>query len=134
MTETDPQQTLLLSKVIGLFLVIVGVAILFRRHYLASVFVTIADERLTRGVLALIELLAGLFLVVMHNEWSSLPAGIISFIGWMAVAESVSYLLLPDRVINPFIRAINTPGWYFFGGMLAIALGLYLAAHGFALF
>ena len=127
-------QTLLLARVLGLYLVIVGAAIMLRRNNLATVFTGLAEARLVRAILALIELLAGLFLVVMHNEWSSLPAGIISALGWLAVAESMAYLLLPDDAVSRVVNMINRPSLYLLGGALGVALGVYLAGVGFAVF
>lgn len=134
MMGTDLQQTLLLAKVLGIALVIVGAALIVRRRYFPPVFAGIIEQRLLRAVIALIELFTGLFLVVLHNDWSSWPAGIISFIGWMAVAEGTAYLLLPDALVAKAVRAFSTSGWYFAGGMLAVALGLYLAAYGFGFY
>lgn len=124
-------ETIVLSRVLGIFLVIVGAAVLLRRHYFIPVFGAIVQERLVRAVVALIELLAGLFLVVVHNDWSSLQAGIITLFGWMAIVESSAYLLLPDSAVRKFIRFISTPAWYAAGGALAIVLGAWLALHGF---
>ncbi len=78
-----------------------------RRRYFMPVLGGFAEARLTRMMYAFIELLAGLFLVVGHNLWSSAPAAIISFIGWMTVAEAAAYLLLPDEAVDRFVRTFN---------------------------
>ncbi len=49
----------------------------------------------------------------------------------MAVIEATAYLLLPDDLVERFIGTFNTPSWYISGGVLAIAIGIYLAAFGF---
>jgi hypothetical protein len=123
--------TILLAKVLGLFLIIVGAAIMLRRRYFLPVFGAYPEQRLIRAVVSLAQLLAGLFLVTMHNVWSPLPAAIITIIGWMAMIEAGIYLLLPDDMVTRFIRTFNTEGWYVTGGVLAIAVGAYLAAFGF---
>lgn len=129
----DMPLTVLLSRVFGIFFVVVGATILLRRHYYIPVYADFVRERLTRAVISLIEFLAGLFLVVMHNEWSSLAAGIISLVGWMALLEGFIYLALPDRHVGKFFNTFNKPGWYVFGGLLAVAAGIYLAVYGFGL-
>ena len=123
--------TLLLAKVLGIFLIVVGAAILLRRRYFLPVFGSYPEQRLTRAVVSLAQLLAGLFLVVMHNGWSPPAAAIITIIGWLVVIEAGIYLLLPDDVVGRFIGTFNTEGWYIAGGLLSIALGIYLAAFGF---
>lgn len=126
-------QTILLSRTLGLFLLIVGVLVVIRRHYFIPVFATFARERLLRVVLSLLELLAGLFLVATHNDWSSLPAGIISAVGWILIAEGIAYAALPDEWIERLLTTFNTPAWYVGGGVLAVAAGVYLAGHGFGM-
>jgi hypothetical protein len=123
--------TILLAKVFGIFLTIVGAAIILRRRYFLPVFGSYPEQRLTRAVVSLAQLLAGLFLVVMHNRWSPLAAVIITIIGWMALIEALIYLLLPDYLVARFIHTFNKPGWYVFGGGLAMVTGACLAAFGF---
>ena len=124
-------QTILLSKVFGLFLIIVSTTILLQRHDFMNAVAVFARDRLIRIVISAVELLAALFLVMMHNEWSSIPAVIITLFGWMALMESIVYLALPNRVVEPLIAAFNIPMLYVFGGVLALVLGIYLAAFGF---
>ncbi len=85
--------TLFLSKVLGIALIIMGTAIMVRRRYFIPVFGAFVEERLTRAVVSMIELVAGLFLVLSHTAWSPPPAAIISVFGWMAVIEATAYLL-----------------------------------------
>lgn len=125
--------TVVLSKVLGIFLVIVGAAILLRRRYYLPVYGAFVHERLLRAVTSLAEILAGLFLVVLYDEWSSLPAAILSLIGWFALLEGLMYTLLPDSFLEKFFGIFNVPAWYVAGGLLAVATGSYLAASGFGL-
>ena len=123
--------TVLLAKVLGPFLMVVGAAIMVRRDHFIEVFAAFPEERLTRAVMSLAELLAGLFLLAVHNVWTPLPAAIVTTIGWLAIVESLAYLLLPDAAVGRLIATFNTPGWYIAGGTLALAVGAYLTAFGF---
>ena len=127
------ETTLFLSQVLGLFLLIVGSAVLYRKQYLVPVIGEFVEERLMRMVMGILELLAGLFLVLAHTDWSSIPAGIITAIGYLLVIEGTAYLLLPDAAMRWVIRTFNVRLWYHLGGVLAIMLGAYLCAYGFAL-
>ncbi|CFX11994.1 putative membrane protein [Candidatus Filomicrobium marinum] len=123
--------TVLLAKVLGIFMIIVGAAVVVRRHYFISVIDTFIEQRLTRLVLSMVELLAGLFLVVSHNDWSSPPAILITVCGWLAVIEATTYLFLPDAMFAKFLRALRNPTGYAIGGLVSVVLGLYLAGYGF---
>lgn len=126
--------TLLLSKVLGMFLVIVGLTAVLRSQHFTRVAQAFAEEPLTRLVLALAELLAGLFLVATHNDWSSLPAILVTLLGWMAVIEGSVYLLLPDDILKRLVQQFRSPAWYAGGGLVSILIGAYLAAFGFGWF
>lgn len=125
--------TLLLAKVLGPFLVIGGAAALLRRHWFIDVFAGLWRSGLPRMIWALLELLGGLFLVVVHNEWSSLPAAAITLLGWMTMIEGALLLLLPDPAVKRYIALFNKPHWYLGGGVVAMLVGLWLAALGFGL-
>jgi hypothetical protein len=126
--------TVYLARVLGLFLILTGAAMALRRRYFMPVIAGFVEQRLTRVLYAFIQLLAGLFLVVGHNEWSSPPAAIITIMGWLTVLEAAVYLLLPDETVDRYVRTFNVPGWYAGGGIAVILLGLYLAGFGFGWF
>jgi hypothetical protein len=122
-----------LAKVLGLVLILVGAAILLRVRYFIDVVSAFARERLTRFLLSVIELMAGLFLVIGHNVWWPVPAAVITLLGWAAIAESLCYLLLPDMQIARLMAMMNKPPVYYAGGVLSVIVGIYLADYGFAL-
>jgi hypothetical protein len=67
----------------------------------------------------------------MRNTWSHFTGAIITLVSWMAVAEAAAYLLLPDTLVARFIGTFNTAFWYIVGGLVAMAVGLYLVGFGF---
>jgi len=123
--------TLLLSKVLGIFLLIIGLAAVLRKRQFAMVVDVFVQERFTRLVAAIAELLAGLFLVMTHNDWSSLPAILVTLLGWIAVIEGSLSLLLPDDILKKLIQPFRNPAWFVGGGLVSIVIGAYLSAYGF---
>lgn len=128
------ETTILLAKVLGLFIIIVGVIVMVRREYFIPLISVFVKERFTRLVMSVVELVAGLFLVVTHSIFTSAPAAIISAFGWIAVIESILYLAAPDKTLQKMISRFNSPTFYLFGGLASIILGLYLANYGFGWF
>jgi hypothetical protein len=53
------EATILLSRALGLCLIIIGAAIILRRRYFLSVFAAHAEQRLVRTVASMIELTVG---------------------------------------------------------------------------
>jgi hypothetical protein len=124
-------QTMLFAKVLGAFMIIVGLSMVLRRQVMVEVAIRYAEDRPLRIFFAAIELLAGLLLVALHNVWDPTPALIVTLVGWLAVAESTAYLMLPDRLVLPFLRSFANPAIIAASGALAALAGLYLAVVGF---
>lgn len=123
--------TVLLAKVIGSYMVIGGVALLVRKRFFMSAFSSIIEDKGQRFLLAAIDLIFGLFLINMHNDWTTLPAGIVSFIGWSAVAKGVISMFVRDATLEKFARTFKEKKWYFAEGIVVVVVGLYLVGYGF---
>jgi hypothetical protein len=127
------ETTVILSKVLGAYIIIAGAIILLRKEYFVPVMGHFVQEKLLRIIIAFCELLAGLFLVALHFDFSSMPAGIISMLGVAAVLEGIAYLALPDKTLTKWVKLFNKPSLYLWWGIAALALGLYLVGYGFGL-
>jgi len=123
--------TILLSKVLGLYISAVCLAVLLRRDAFVELVGKFARDRSLRAIFSGLGLLGGLFLVTLHRAWSPAPAFIVSLLGWMAVLECLAYLLLPERAVQSFLAAFEKPGPLVALGAAGLLLGLYLAASGF---
>ena len=123
--------TLYLAKVLGVYLLVTGAALLIRRGYFIPVLGAFVEDRSHRMTMGLLELFAGLALIMAHTIWSPLPAALITVIGIVTALEGFLYLVLTDEVIEKYIRMFNVRAWYVAGGLIAIALGTYLSAFGF---
>lgn len=123
--------TILLSKVFGIYLIIAGLACLTRQKWFMHVVHRFVEENLLRLVVAIAEFVAGLFLIFNHNLWGNFAEGLVSLFGWLLALEGALYLFLPDRGVKKLVGFFNKKGWYAFGGLLSIVLGIYLIRIGF---
>lgn len=126
-------QVIFLSRVLGLALIVLGLTIMIRRHYYIAVYPLIVTERMTRMVFATFALIGGLVIALADPLWQTLPSLIISLIGWMAALEGLVYLALPDDQLAKLVAIFNKPAAYIVGGLVAMIIGIYLAAIGFGL-
>lgn len=126
-------EPIFLAQLFGLYFLVVGAIVLLRQ---STVMPAIADIAANRGLLyliALIELAAGLAVIITYPDVSYDWMGVISLVGWMMVVEGILYLALPAKKVQKFVKSFNTPSWYLSGGVLSIVLGAYLAGVGFGL-
>lgn len=126
--------TILLAQVFGLYAIITGIAVLANRRHIMLGVAALVEERFAQLVAGLFALLVGSFLVNIHNDWSTLPAGLVSFFGWAALVKGILYLLLPEASLNKVIRKLNQRRWYVVDGIIVALYGLYLAGFGYGWF
>ena len=126
--------TVFFAKVIGLYMLIAGLAIFMNKRHIMGAIVGLMHERAAQLIGGLIALIWGLVVVNLHNDWSTLPAALISLVGWAGVVKGVVYLFLPEAQLNKLMKMFTERSWYMADGIVAIVLGLYLAGFGFSWF
>jgi hypothetical protein len=124
--------TLLLAKVFGVALFVIGIALIVYRDHFAQITRDFLQQKLLRTVISFTEMVVGLFIVIGHNVWSPPPAAVITLLGWMFVLEGAAYLLQPERWTVRFVNAVNRPQFFVASGIIGLVLGIYLADYGFA--
>jgi len=125
--------TTLLSQVFGVYLIVGGIAIWSRQRFFVPILGDFAKDPLQRLIVGTLELVAGLFLVLTHNEWSSAAASLVSLFGWMLLVEGAFYMIASDRTVAKMYKALDFKAWFTFGGIFALIVGAYLTAFGFGL-
>jgi hypothetical protein len=125
---------MMLAQLLGLYFMIVGVIVLYRRKAIMPAVSELARNKGLVLAIAVVELLAGLAIVITYPAVTFDWMGIISVIGWMLMVESILYLSLPSKKVQKWIRRFNTRSWYGAGGAISIVAGAYLAGVGFGFF
>lgn len=124
---------LFLAQLFGLYFIIVGAAVLIRKRSLMPTMRELVNNTPVLLTIALLEIAAGLSIVLAQPQITADWMGIISAIGWMLLVEGVLYLTLPTKAVQKFAKNFSTPGWTMAGGVLALVAGGYLAYIGFGL-
>lgn len=124
---------MLLAQLLGLYFIIVGVVVLYRRRSIMPAVAQLVANRPLLLVIALSEILAGLAIILINPTVTPNQEGVVAAIGWILAIEGILYLALPMKSVQKFVRKFNTDTWYGTGGAISILLGGYLAAGGFGL-
>jgi hypothetical protein len=128
------QRSIFLAKLIGPFLAVCGVALIFN----ADAFRAIGDEIVKSPALiyiaGVLALATGLAIVNTHNEWTADWRVAITLSGWLCVAAGVMRLVFPRVVeaIGASAMAIVSNGWIVGEGIVILALGTWLSFKGYA--
>jgi nitrate reductase gamma subunit len=124
---------MLLSKLLGLYFIIVGVIVLYRRRSIMPAIGQLVSNRPLLLVIALAEILAGLAIILVNPNITPDANGVVALVGWVLAVEGVLYLALPIQTVQRFVRKFNNETWYGTGGAIAILLGGYLAGAAFGI-
>lgn len=120
-----------LAKVLGLYLVIVSVAVWLRRKDLEELAVNFAKDKVHIYLSGVIFLLLGLALVISHNVWDTVWQGIISLLGWMTLVKAGIRIFFTNKVGAIARRAVGSK-WYLLAIGGSLFLGIWLTYIGFS--
>ncbi len=121
--------TVFLARFIGLFTVLLVVALLVRGS--ANVEAAVAD-RPVMLVYAIISLAAGVAMILGHNVWSggALPV-VVTLVGWLILAKGLVLLLVTPDVLQQIFDHMQYGEHYYLYLAPSLVIGLYLTWAGF---
>jgi hypothetical protein len=126
-------RTAWLSRLVGLFAVIMGLAMLVRGADFAVTMALMVADRPLMFLIGVIALGAGLVIVLAHNVWSGSVAAVsITVIGWLSIARGVFLLCLPADTRLRILHDVNFNAIAWIYIVLFLIVGLYLTYAGFS--
>ncbi len=125
-------RTLFLARLIGLFLIVVSLAMLVQKQGLALAITALVHDRAALLVIAMIGLAGGLAMVLAHNVWSggALPV-IVTMIGWLLALRNALVLFLPAEALLALFDAFHVERFYYLYAVIDLLIGVYLTWAGF---
>lgn len=127
-----PPLTTYLAKLLGLFSILVGLAMIARRQDMV-----IAVDALVRApalllIVGLIVLAIGLAMVLAHNRWSggALPV-VVTIVGWLILIRGLVLLFVPAATVAVLYEAAHFGRLLYLYASIGLVLGSYLAFAGF---
>lgn len=124
------QLSLFLARVIGIWMIIVGIAYLKSPKESKNMFLEFMDNRPLLFLSALFTLAVGSLIVVSHNFWEWNWRLLITLFGWACLLKGAFLVLWPQKIKEIswlYLGKINL----FFPGAVYIAIGLVLLWFGF---
>ena len=121
--------TVFLARFIGLFTVLLVVALLARGS--ASVEAAVADGPVML-VYAIISLAVGLAMILGHNVWSggALPV-VVTLVGWLILAKGLMLSLVTPEALKQLFDQMQYGEHYYLYLTPSLMIGLYLTWAGF---
>jgi len=126
-------RTLFLSRLIGLYCILVALSMMTRRQVTLESITALLHNPAMMFVLGAITLIAGLAMVLAHNIWSGgAVVVVVTLVGWITLVKSLSLLFLPpDMEAELFLGQLHYQQLFYLYCAFSLALGVYLTYGGF---
>ena len=124
--------TLYLATVIGWYLVIMGVYVLFRYDHLRPIMTEFLNHRALLLVLAIITLILGLLMVASHNIWVLGWPLIVTLFSWLVLISGLFRLFFPDSALHMGEYFLRHPIRMKITSVIFLIIGLFLLFNVYA--
>lgn len=119
-----------LARVLGLYLLIVGIAVILQRKEMGKVIDDFADTPVLLLFSNSLSVLFGLLIVIGHPYWGLDWRVLITLLGYFTLLRGLVGLYYPSQQIKFARWIVARDGLLYISG-LWIVIGLFLFYHGF---
>ena len=123
----------IIAQVMGPLYVILALGMLINTESYRRMVAAFFNSQALCYLGGIVALAAGLLIIAFHYDWSNVFAGLITLLGWLAVAEGALLLITPkalERISGALAGSILATRLC---ALVALVLGLFLSTKGFRL-
>ncbi len=127
------QRTAFLSKLIGIYCILVAVSMAVHRQATIQMVSALVNDAPVLYLFGLTIVAAGLAIILSHNVWSggALPI-VVTLVGWLTLLKGLLFLFLPPpAAVGIVIWGNAYQQYYYIDVALALMLGASLTYGGF---
>ena len=128
------ERTTFLSKFIGLYLILISLALAVHKQASIDTMYALVRNAPVLFVAGLMGVIGGLAIVLCHNVWSGgvLPV-LVTLTGWLILIKGALLLFLsPEEIYRLLLSALHYQHFFYPYTVIPLVLGVYLAFAGFA--
>ena len=115
--------TTFIAQFMGYFLAVVGGTMLLKRKTVENALRNALRDRGVMYVVGLLEVAAGLLLVLAHPQWETLLEKTVSVLAWFLLLEGVFYLIATQKQIMGVLRFLHREMVYYVIALAYVVVG-----------
>ncbi len=120
-----------LSKVLGIYLLIISVAMFVNMHQFTQYVYKLINDVPLMFVTGFFTLILGLLIVVSHNIWQWSWRVVITIIGWLILFKGMSIIFFPEFIDSLSLSFVHHLNFAYAGAGFDFILGVLLTYWGF---
>ena len=128
-----PAVTIYFSRLIGVVMLIIGVAMLADKQMVLVAVGQLSIDRTPLLLLGFFRVACGAAIVLVHNIWTrGFCPLVVTLTGWVILVRGVMVLFVPPDVMASIIDATHVVDFYYVYAAIPLVLGVYLSLRGFS--
>ncbi|HTQ34342.1 MAG TPA: hypothetical protein VMI30_09245 [Stellaceae bacterium] len=128
-----PAVTIYLSRLIGVVMLIAGVAMLSDKQMVIAAVSQMGVDRTPLLLLGFMRVVFGAAIVLVHNFWTrGFWPLVVTLTGWAILLRGVMVLFVPPDVMAGIIAASHIVDFYYVYAAIPLVVGAYLSLRGFS--
>ncbi|NCT57315.1 MAG: hypothetical protein GW760_06375 [Legionella sp.] len=120
-TETALVQEHMLNLGLGLYLMILVFVLFFRARYYRALITQMKEPGIEVLLSGALNLLVGVFLVLIHNVWVFEPRVFVTLMCWAYLINAILWLVIPVAMMKILKRLASGLGYYVVLFMMLLA-------------
>jgi hypothetical protein len=125
------QTSIFLARLLGPLLLLPGVSLFLNERGFRTMATEVVGSLTLVYLFGLIDLAAGLAVVLTHNVWVANWRVLITLIGWLLLIRGAMRILFTDTVMGYAKKFIHNKQVYPVSGAMLVILGLVLCYFGY---
>lgn len=122
-----------IAVLFAIYLIAAGAGVILNRSMVGDIFSGIRGSATISYLCGLIAFMIGTAIVAVHNRWDGVLPGLVSLVGWAALAEGVLLLAIPKTYLDIFAPLAANAKLHALLGWFSVALGVVLLAAVFVI-
>ena len=123
--------TLFLAKALGLYLLIVGLAMLFNAGKQRALLTDLVNNPSLLYLTGFIALIIGILLVLSHNIWVKDWPVVITILAWLSLIKGIVRVSCPQFALKTTRAYLEKDAVYYTCTVIIVIVGLFLCYKGF---
>ena len=131
--DKEPTTSETIAGLIGPVLIAIAASVLMNRKNMPEMAAQIANDWALVFVSGVLLLVAGLAIVRVHNIWETSWRGLVTVLGWLAVAGGLMRIMYPRQLAAMAPAIVESPPRLVVPMFIVLLLGVYLTLRGYRL-
>lgn len=118
----------MIAKVLGLWMIILSIAMIGKREYFRRVFKKLGEEKAADFMYASMLTFLGLVLITFHNYWHLNLLLLVTVACWLVFLKGLFWLAFPEWMFKVSSKLVDSP-WYYVGVLFVLVYGVFLLSY-----